>query len=91
MDQIFGKVQSGAIYLFFLGALPGDHAPGRVHSPPKAGRKRKEQVFFVILTRQQNVFNDSCPGALRVHKFVVQTMFAGIWILKRFHELGQKH
>jgi hypothetical protein len=25
-------------------ALPGAHAPGKVHSPPKAGRKKKTTI-----------------------------------------------
>ena len=77
IDNFFGKVPSGERYLNFWGP---------------AGRKSKiKSCVFVILTGQQNVFNDYCPRALRVQKFVLQSMFGGTWILERFHELGQTH
>jgi hypothetical protein len=34
-------------------ALPGAHAPGRVHSPPKAGRKEKISKLEFLLFRRK--------------------------------------
>ncbi len=34
-------------------ALPGAHAPGKVHSPPKAGRKEKISKLEFLLFRRK--------------------------------------
>ena len=72
IDNFFSEKCPLVRYSSIFWALPGAHAPGKVHSPPKAGRNRKFRKLYDLFLHVLlfDVFSESFVDSQKT-KFVI--------------------